>query len=148
VIAGRRLVDGQAHVELVDCHDGVGWLVPRLVQLIEEHDPFAVCCDSAHKFLAEQVFEQTGVQPELLDRSELAEACAAFVDLVEQGELRHLDDRELLHAIRGAGTTSQGGGNWLFSRRNSRMDISPLYAAIVALMAVRKIPEEMEILIY
>jgi hypothetical protein len=77
----------------------------------------------------------------MLDRAELGQACAHFVDLVEQEELRHLDDQTLLDAIRGAGTTSQGGDGWLFSRRNSRMDISPLYAAVVALMEVQRMPD-------
>jgi hypothetical protein len=49
-----------------------------------------------------------------------------------------------LEAIRGAGTTSQGGDGWLFSRRNSRMDISPLYASVLALMEVQRMPAEMD----
>lgn len=142
-IAGKRL-DGQRHAELVDAHEGVGWLVPRLVQLIEEHDPHAVICDAAHGFVADQVSEQTGVQVERLDRGEMAQACSVFVDLVEQCELRHLDDPELLNAIRGAGTSSQGGDGWLFSRRNSRADISPLYSTIVALMAVERMPADID----
>jgi hypothetical protein len=34
------------------------------------------------------------------------------------------------------------GDGWLFSRRNSRMDISPVYAAVVALMEVQRMPSE------
>jgi hypothetical protein len=62
------------------------------------------------------------------------------VDAVEQGEVRHLGDPVLLDAIRGAGTTSVGGDSWAFSRRSSHVDISPLYASVIALMAVRRMP--------
>jgi hypothetical protein len=34
-----------------------------------------------------------------------------------------------------------GSDGWLFSRRNSRMDISPLYASVVALMEVALMPD-------
>jgi hypothetical protein len=50
----------------------------------------------------------------------------------------------LLDAIRGAGTTSVGGDSWAFSRRSSHVDISPLYASVIALMAVRRMPAWMD----
>ena len=42
--AGRR-GDGLAHVELVDHQPGTGWVVPRLVELVERHSPLAVVVD-------------------------------------------------------------------------------------------------------
>lgn len=131
-IAGRR-VDGDLHVELVDNAPGVGWLVPRVKQLIDDHNPSAVVCDAAQELLAEQITTETGVECVLFDRGELAQACGRFVDAVEEGELRHLGDPLLLDAIRGATTSSHGGDGWIFSRRTSRVDISPLYAAVIAL---------------
>jgi hypothetical protein len=133
-VAGRRL-DGSLHVEVVDNADGVGWLQPRLGQLIEDHDPVSVSCDQAQAMIAEQVWRDAGFQAELLDRGELSQACAAFIDAVEDGEVRHLGDPVLLDAIRGATTSSYGGDGWVFSRRSSRVDISPLYAAVIALRA-------------
>ena len=138
-IGGERM-DGKVHVELRENAEGVGWIVPLLRQLVEDHDPYAIACDASQELLGEQVFQETGVRPDLLDRGEIAQACAAFVDAVEQGELRHLADPVLLDAIRGAGTVTVGGDQWAFSRRSSHVDISPLYAAVIALVAVRKMP--------
>jgi hypothetical protein len=56
-IGGRRL-DGKLHVELTDAAEGVGWIAPRLKQLVEDHDPYAVVCDATQELLAEQVFQE------------------------------------------------------------------------------------------
>jgi hypothetical protein len=133
-------MDGKLHIELRENAEGVGWIAPLLKQLVEDHDPYSIACDASQELLAEQVFDEAGVRPDLLDRGGLAGACAAFVDAVEQGEVRHLGDPVLLDAIRGAGTTSVGGDSWAFSRRSSHVDISPLYASVIALMAVRRMP--------
>jgi hypothetical protein len=138
-IGGERL-DGKFHIELRENAEGVGWVAPLLKQVVEDHDPYSIICDASQELLAEQVFQEVGVRPDLLDRGEVAQACASFVDLVEQGELRHLDDPILLDAIRAAGTTSVGGDQWAFSRRSSHVDISPLYASVFALMAARRMP--------
>lgn len=145
-IAGRRL-DGTLHVEIVDSAEGVGWLVPRLKQLTDDHDPHAVSCDVSQALIAEQVRDEIATPVEMIDRAELARACAAFIDVVEQSEVRHLGDPVLLDAIRGATTVNVGGDGWAFSRRSSRVDISPLYAAVIALLAVRKSPIDTEIAI-
>ena len=42
--AGRR-ADGLTHVELVDHQPGTGWVVDRLVELVERHSPVAVVVD-------------------------------------------------------------------------------------------------------
>jgi hypothetical protein len=142
-IAGKRL-DGKCHVEIVDAHEGVGWVVPRLKQLVEDHDPWGVSCDSYQTILSEEVYQQAWVRPDLLDGAEIAQACAGFVDLVEQGQVRHLGSQELLDALRGAAIRSFGGDGWAFSRRSSQIDLSPLYAAVIALMAVRKMPDDLD----
>jgi hypothetical protein len=138
-IAGKR-ADGLLHVEVSDNADGVGWLVPRLVQLIEDHEPFVVACDASQAFMAEQM-RQAGYMVELVERSQLAQGCAAFIDTIEQGELRHLGDPVLLDAIRGATTVNVGGDGWAFSRRSSRIDISPLYASVIAIRAAAAAPD-------
>ncbi len=137
-LVGKRS-DEDFHLELTDNAPGVGWLVPRLVQLIEDHDPQMVVCDAAQELLAEQVAAEAGRACKLLDRGDLSQACTMFVDLVEEGKVRHLGDPILLDAIMGASTRSFGSDGWMFSRRTSRIDISPLYAAVGALYAAREI---------
>ena len=142
-IAGKRL-DGKYHVEICNAHEGVGWVVPRLKQLVEDHDPWSVSCDNYQSLLADELEQQTWVRPDLLDGSEIAQACAGFVDLVEQGQVRHLGSQELLDGLRGAAIRSVGGDGWAFSRRSSQVDLSPLYAAVVALIAARKMPADFD----
>lgn len=139
-ISGERH-DELFHVEISDNADGVGWILPRMVQLIEDHQPVTVVCDSSQAFLAEKIEEELGWKVELVDRTELAQSCAAFIDMVEQDQLRHLGDPVLLDAIRGATTVNVGGDGWAFSRRSSRVDISPLYAAVLALRAAVAAPK-------
>ena len=117
-IAGLR-VDGDLHTELSDNGEGVGWLLPRLKQLVEDHDPLDIVCDASQAILAEQVWNEVGIRPTQLDRAELSAACGYFVDAVEEGRLRHLGDPLLLDAIRGATTSNYGGDGWVFSRRSS-----------------------------
>ncbi len=142
-IGGKR-GDENFHGELADNALGIGWLVPRLKQLIEDHDPAFVVCDAQQERLAEEVLAETGRPCMLLDRGDLAQACAMFVDLVEEGRLWHLGDPLLLDAIRGATVRSFGADGWIFSRRSSRIDISPLYAAVLALYAARDIDPNAE----
>ncbi len=77
----------------------------------------------------------------MLDRAELAQACAGLIDDIEQGAVRHLGDPLLLDAVRGATVVTVGADGWAFSRRSSHVDISPLYAGVVALAAVRRQPD-------
>jgi hypothetical protein len=142
-IAGER-TDGLTHVELVAANAGVGWLPGFLRDFGDRHDPYVVVCDAAQGLLAEQVYEAGASRPELLDRQELAQGCARLVDLVEQDELRHLDDPVLLDAIRAAKTTSMGDGGFAFSRRTSHGDLSPLYAVVLALMGLARIPADLD----
>lgn len=133
-IGGMRL-DGDLHAELSDSSDGVGWLLPRLKQLIEDHDPLEIVCDASQAIIAEQVWSDVGVRVKQLDRAELSQACGYFVDAVEEGRLRHLGDPVLVDALRGATTSNYGGDGWVFSRRSSSVDISPLYSVVMAITA-------------
>lgn len=132
--AGRR-PDGLAHVETVDRREGTGWMVDRLVELRDRHDPSRIVCDAASpaaSLLAE--LEERGVLVETVDAREYANACGLVFDLVEQAGLRHLGTAELASAVRGAAKRPLGDA-WAWSRRLSTVDISPLVAATLALWA-------------
>lgn len=140
-IAGRT-PEGFTHVELVAANPGVGWLVDYLKDFEERHDPYLILCDRSQGLLAEQLYNAGASRPETVDRQELAQGCARLVDLVEAGELRHLGDPVLLDAIRAAKTSSMGDGGFAFSRRTSHGDLSPLYAVVLALLGVARMPED------
>jgi len=50
----------------------------------------------------------------------------------------------LLDAIRAAKTTSMGDGGFAFSRRTSHGDLSPLYAVVLALIGLARMPSAMD----
>lgn len=123
--AGRR-ADGDLHVEVIDQRGGVGWIVPRLVELEQRHMPLGIVCDGvgpASSLIPELLQANVGVT--VLETPQMAEACGMMFDAVSEERLRHLGQPELLHAIKGA-VQRPLGDRWAWSRRNSTSDISPL----------------------
>jgi hypothetical protein len=82
------------------------------------------------------------VTVEQVDAATHALACARMVDAVNEGTLRHRGSMDLLNSIR-ASSTRPLGDRWLWSRRRSSADISPLVAATLALSAAMGQPEDL-----
>jgi hypothetical protein len=131
-IAGHR-DDGLRHVEVVDHRRGTGWVLGRLVELVEKWDPAAVLFDekSPAASLADGI-EKAGVKLTAVNASEHAQACGMFYDAVEQRTVRHLGTSELVMALRGVQKRPLSDA-WAWSRKNSSVDISPLVAVTLAL---------------
>jgi hypothetical protein len=125
--------DGRFHVELVDRRAGTGWVVERIVELCATHRPVGVLCDgrSPAASLVHKL-EAAGVAVRVLDSTEHARACGLIVDVVKQGQLRHLGQQELSTAVKGAAKRVLGDA-WAWARRVSRVDIAPLVSATLAL---------------
>jgi hypothetical protein len=85
--------------------------------------------------------EELGVRVETFDGAQHAGACARLVDVVGEQALRHRGSMDLLNAIRGASMRPLGD-RWLWSRRRSSVDISPLVAATLALGAAMGEPDD------
>jgi hypothetical protein len=133
VAVGGHREDGLEHVEIVDHRDGTGWLVDRIVELHDRHQPELIACDGrgpAASFAAE--LENRGVRVVMVDSQELARACGGLVDAVRERSFRHLGTPELRAAIKGAGKRALGD-SWAWSRKSSAADISPLVAVTLAL---------------
>jgi len=132
VAAGRR-PDGLLHVETIEHRNKTDWLPQRLAELVRTHPVEAVVYDTASPAAAlVDKLAALGLEPERTTAREYADACGAFYDAVEDGELRHLGTPELTAAIRNASKRSLGEA-WAWSRRRSAGDISPLVAATLAL---------------
>jgi hypothetical protein len=134
-VAGKR-DDGLSHVEVIEQRRGTGWVVDRLVDLVEKHDPAAVIC--AQRSPAASLIpalKNAEVEVKTLSESEHAAACGTFVDAIDQRTLRHLGTNELVVAIRGAAQRPLGEA-WAWSRRSSTVDITPLVAVTLARDAV------------
>jgi hypothetical protein len=128
--------DDRVHVEVVAHERGTGWVAERLAELVSRWEPVAVLCDGASPAasLEDEVVE-AGVVPRVVAGGDYARACGGFFDAVEQGRLRHRGTHELEVAVRGAATRPLVDA-WAWSRKQSRVDISPLVAATLAAHAV------------
>jgi hypothetical protein len=139
-IAGRR-ADGLAHGELVDHRAGTGWLVPRVLELVERHDPCVLVINPAgaagafekelaeHKFAAKPGPGERRLQ--LTGAREYAHACGALADDVRNGRWRHLGQGPLTAAVEGARMRPLVDA-WAWSWSRSEADISPLEAVTLA----------------
>lgn len=141
-VAGRRR-DGLFHVEIVDARQGTGQLVDRVTELVERHDPWVVAADpyGLGGVLIERIEEQAQIEIRKVSAGELAQACGLLLDLVSEAALRHLGSGELVDAIKGASTRALADA-WVWSRKNSSVDISPLVAGTLALWACAGMPTE------
>lgn len=121
------------HVETVQHQrEGVGWLVPSLIEKAKKHRAAKLVCDGASPAAALiPELEKHGIQVEALTAQDYARACGVFFDFTDQKKLRHLGTTELRSAIKGAATRPLGDA-WAWSRKNSGVDITPLVAATLA----------------
>ena len=148
-VAGRRR-DKFRHVELVDHKRGTGWVAERVAGLVGKHRTAAVVVDAvgpASTLIPEitDALKSAGLLSKLKEREltvtstrEHAQACGLFVDLIEQQGLRHMGQGPLDRAVDGAVKRSVGD-SWLWSRKDSLVDISPLVAVTLALWGVQTI---------
>ena len=134
--AGVR-ADGLPHVEVVENLPGTDWVVARLAELKQRWSPRKIVADGAGP--AGSVIldaERAGVEIEKVSAQEHAQACGLIHDLAVEGRMRHRVEPLLDAALRGASKRDAGDGAWLWSRKHSKVDISPLVAATLALSAV------------
>jgi len=133
IVAAMYRDDDLPHVEVVDHHAGVGWVVDRCVELTK-HSPLEWVLDPAGPAGALLPdLAMVGIEPKPLTTREMGQACEAMASAVRAKEVRHLGDPLLMQALGGAGRRDVGDGLWMWSRRRSDADIAPLYAATEAL---------------
>jgi hypothetical protein len=134
--------DGRWHVEVLEKLPGTGWVPSRLLDLQEEHDPHMIVCDGLGPGASIAAkCDEIGVAVTKVDGGQHAQACGLMVEQVAADNLRHLGSTDLWNAVRAAGTRPLGD-RWLWSRRKSSADISPLVAATLAVWAAMAQPEE------
>jgi hypothetical protein len=130
-VAGRR-GDVLPHVEVVESRRGTGWVVQRLAELNTRYSPGAVlCAGSGITGSLVHELEQVGVPVVTLNATEYAQACASLVDAVSEDGLRHLGQKPLDDALKGAAKRDLGDA-WAWSRKSSAVNIAPLVAATLA----------------
>lgn len=143
-VAGDR-DDGLGHLEMIDHRKTTNWLVGRLVDLTLEHDPVAIVWDTRSpanslETKLRTALEDAGVRMTVGDHDllipvgsgDLAAACGMLFDEIDAQTIRHGDQVELADAIQGAVSRSTGDEAWVWSRKSSGVDISPLVAITLA----------------
>lgn len=128
-----------SYVDVLDHGRGTGWMVDRLVDLKRQFPRAVFCCDAtgpAGSLL--DPLDKAGVKRvKALSTQEHKQACGGFYDDAVGHKLRHRGRPELDAALAGAEKRSLGDA-WLWSRKSSSVDISPLVAVTLAHMQGRQ----------
>ena len=125
----RTLLEVTTRGDNVDHRRGTDWVVPRLIEIARANECIvAVARDTGAAFVPE--LEAAGVQVEVVGL--LGPACAALQDAASDGRLAHLGQAPLNVAVANAVRREVSDGGWIWSRRKSEIDITPLVAATVA----------------
>lgn len=137
-IATAGQVPGAWHVEVtqrhgvVDARPDLGWVVPRIAELSQAFPKMrlVVASGSAAESLLPSI-QAMGVQTVVA--TDVPAACGFFYDRVVTRELRHLGQPQLDGAVANATRREIGDNAFVWWRRKSTGDITPLYAATLAL---------------
>lgn len=131
-VAGER-ADGRYQVELVNQRAGTGWVLPKLLDMIANHDVKTVVVEGAGAAVTLALeLERDRLPVHTTTATEWAGACGLFYDSVASGALAHLGDPALATAV-AAGRKRQLEGRWAWARKNNDSDITPVCAATLAL---------------
>lgn len=128
--------DGAWHVELDEQRSGAEW-VPRYVAeklasnpkvravVVDAGSPAAAILDDMAKLRVKVTSPRV---------REFGAACARFVDGVRLGDVRHIDQTALNHALSVARKRRLGDTElWAWNRKNAGADITPVVAVTLAL---------------
>jgi len=153
--AGRR-PDGDVHLALVDHLAGIGWVVDRVLQLLQRPDVAAVVVDEgspAAELVPDLVAAGLTVRTKVNPTGEIvkmttrdAGAAAGMLRTRIAGDAPtawHRGEQAAHDALRDAGRRKIGDGGWGFARATSEADITPIVAIAQALwgLVVGVLPE-------
>ncbi len=150
IAASGVLSNGQFAVEVTgtddgpDYREGVGWVVDRLVELREvvPDRPVLLAAGSGAESLRPDL-DARGIPYEVVPVRDVQAACGSFMDLSMSARLVHFRQPSLTGALVAARMrNTESGFRW--ERRKSAGDISPLYAATLALWGAQQSPAEPE----
>jgi hypothetical protein len=123
---------------LVDHRPGTDWIVPRFVDLRERWPELRVIIagGSAAESLVPALLA-VSIDIDFIKAGDVAAACGMFFDLATTVGLRHLGQLELTSALAAARKSVDDPERaWRWGRKKSAADITPLYAATLALWVV------------
>lgn len=130
--AAIAVADDSGRAELVEHHQGTGWVLDRLFTLAKEYRA-SVVLDSLGTLghLADEL-EVRDVDVVAVGTREYAYHCSALFANIMDGQIRIRAHADLDHAIDIA-RKRKAGDAWVWARQDSSHDISPLVAVTLAL---------------
>lgn len=146
IVVAAKSGRGGVHVEITgdddDVYDhrpGTGWLVARAAELQGRWGGKVAIAKGSPAWSLEPELVEAGVDLLPVSTEEHAQACGDLYDAIIDGQLKHLGQDELDAAVAGADRRYYGDA-WLWSRRTSAADISPLVAVTLAHWAANNLP--------
>lgn len=130
-VAGESGRGDGIHVELVDRRRGTGWLAARAVEVQARWGGRVAVAKGSPAWSLQEDLEAAKVDLLPISTEEHSQACGDLFDAVVESKLCHIGQGELDAAVAGADRRFYGDA-WLWSRRNSTTDISPLVAVTLA----------------
>lgn len=127
---------GLPAVEIINEREGVDWVVPRLVEL-NAHRPAAIIVDQggpAGALIAEMAEKRLPVQT--CGARDVTQACGQLYDSVMSRAVVHRNEPALNRAALNVRKRPVGDA-WAWARKDVTTDITPLYAATLALWGHR-----------
>ena len=141
-VAGRR-ADGLVHGELVENRAGCGWIVDYMKAMHRKH-PLKVVRVQGGNAPSSPLIEPlkaAGLPVEVTGPSDAGTACAGLYAAVMDRSFRHLDQPVVNAALADARKRALGTeGLWVWNRKNTAVDITPVIALTLAVAAVDAAP--------
>lgn len=140
-MAGFR-EDGLVHAEVIAYRTGTDWVVPWLAERKDREGLLGIALQENGSPVGSLLTDFTKAGIEILGwgGGELGKGTGAFYDLVRQLKLRHRD-QEALNLAASTAATKPVADYWLWDRKRSPFDVSPLIALNAAVWALLR-PEE------
>ena len=123
--------DGEV-VGVADRNPGAGWLVPRALELQTKYKCAVVVAGTGPASDLIPALEAAGVRLTIAKGNDAADAVAQIFDAVREERVAHADHPDLNTAVAGAHKRLRDD-RWVWDRRNSSADVSPLEAVTLAL---------------
>lgn len=140
-VAGWR-VDGLPHVEVIAQRAGTEWVAKTVASGLE-FDPDGVVLQGrgAPASTLTEYLTDAGVDVTKCEGPELPASCSSFSDRVVAGTIRFRDDSALMPALR-EGVKKSLTEVWVWSRKDSPVDVAPLCAVTFALWGLERLGKQ------
>lgn len=137
-IGAAWMLDDRPHLEIVEDHPGVGWVIERVKTLASRYKAAGVVLDMGTEAagLADDL-EAAGLNVVRVGTADRSVACGTWFDLAHAAGLTHSGDPAMATAIGNARWKDVGEGARAFTRRCSAGDIAALYAVVLALHGLK-----------